>query len=165
MKALALFPAIAAAAIAAAAPAVAEEERTYIASVAGIALGPSEYVDGFTVDTWGVRVLAVCRIPPGWEIRAGRAASLDGVIAGRASHGVTFLNRARLSQLEGLALIRLDGPVQRREIRRGSISWPATFAGHAEIGTYGVDERRRRVRLADANIRLTPATRCPAPSG
>jgi hypothetical protein len=145
-----------------AASAGAEPERTYLASVTGIALGPNEYVDAFAVNTWGVDFIAVCHIPPGWEVRAGRRASPDGVLAGRASHGVTFLGRAHLSQLGGLALIRLPGPVQRTRI--GDV--PATFSGHAEIGTYGTDDdRHRQVRLSYANVRLVPATRCPPPAG
>lgn len=153
------------AALCPAAPAYAGQGRTYLASITGIALGPNQYVDRFTLDTWGVAFVAVCHFPFGWEIRAGRMASLDGVLAGQASHGVTFLNRARLGELHRLALIRIDGPVQRHEIRRGSVTMPATFAGRAEIGTYGTDEGRprRQVRLTAANIRLVPAASCPPP--
>ena len=126
------------------APAAAAPGGLYLASIDGIRLDPNEFVDGFTIDTWGVEIVAICHLPPGWEIRAGRAASPDGVIAGEASHGVTFLNRARLVQLRDLALVRLsEDPPRRREDRsRGSIL-PATFAGRVGIGRYGVDERRR----------------------
>jgi len=154
-----LPPLCAALALLATTSAFAEPGRAYLASIAGIVLGADEYVDRFTIDTWGVDVLSVCRIPPGWRIRAGKDATPGGVIEGEASHGVTFLNRARLPALDGLALVRLDGPV-----RVGDGRVPATFSGHVEIGTYGVGERRRRVRLTDANIRLTPAARCPAPT-
>jgi hypothetical protein len=141
-------------------PAEVVAPRTYLLSIAGIALGPHEYVDGFSVDTWGVDFLAVCHFPPGWTIRAGRQASPDGVLAGEASHGATFLDRAWLRELRGLALVRIFGRVQ--PIRTGSI--PATFAGRATIGSYGVNgEPSRRAMLGARNIRLVPAARCPDP--
>lgn len=139
------------------------ERRTYLASVVGIALGPHEYVDGFRIDTWDVDFLAVCRLPPGWRIRAGRMASPDGVLAGEASHGVTFLDRMRLSELDDLALVRVLDPVQPEEIRSAGGIQPATFSGRATIGTYGDGEPRREQRLGAANIRLLPAARCPDP--
>jgi hypothetical protein len=157
MQGLKLLPA--AAALAAAAPAPAAGPRTYLASIEGIAIAANEYVDGFTIDTWGVEIVAVCHLPPGWEIRAGKQASPDGVIAGEASHGVTFLDRPRLGALRRLVLVRLYPPIQRR--RTGD--QPATFAGHARIGRYGVIERRRQVALTWRNLRLTPASRCPPP--
>ena len=137
----------------------ADQERIFLASITGIELAETEYLDGFSIDTWWVEVLAVCHLPPGWEIRAGKQASPDGAIAGEASHGVTFLNRASLSELRGLALVRLQGPVVRR--REGNM--PPTFSGRARIGRYGTDERRREQGLTAANVGLAPATRCPAP--
>lgn len=141
-------------------PARADQERTFLLSIAGIELAGNEYVDGFAIDTWGVEVLAVCRLPPGWEIRAGKQASPDGVIAGEASHGVTFLNRGRLGELRGLALVRLQAPVVRS--RQGNM--PPTFSGRARIGRYGTDVRGREQVLTAANVGLAPATRCPDPS-
>lgn len=158
MQVLKLLP-VAGALLATAAAPPAEGPRTYLASIAGIALGPNEFVDQFSIDTWGVEFVAICHLPPGWEIRAGREATPIGAIAGRASHGVTFLNRPRLRELEGLALIRIHGPLQPRPVG----TRPATFAGRAGIGRYGVDERRREVRLTHANVRLVPAARCPPP--
>lgn len=151
---------VAAAASAAAAPArVANAGGIYLASLTGIQLGPHDFVDAFHIETWGVDFLAVCHLPPGWWIRAGKSAAPDGDLDGEGSHGVTWLNRPRLRELEGLALIQLDGPVQRDQ--RGSI--PPTFRGHVQLGRYGTDERSRRMRLTAANIRLVPAARCPPP--
>jgi hypothetical protein len=135
------------------------EPRPYLVSIEGLELAENEFVDGFAIDTWGVEVLAICRLPPGWEIRAGRRASPDGVLAGEASHGVTFLNRADAGALRGLALVRLEGPVN--WTRHGDM--PATFAGRASIGRYGSDERRREQALTRTNIRIAAATRCPEP--
>jgi len=133
--------------------------QTYLVSITGIPLGDREFVDSFTVETWGVTYLSVCRFPPGWEVRAGRQASQDGLLSGQASHGVTFIDRARLDELTGLALVEVDGPVAWG--RQGNM--PPTFAGTARIGRYGTDESRRELRLTEANIRVEPASRCPDP--
>ncbi len=133
--------------------------RSYLASIEGIALAEGEFLDAFSIDTWGVDMIAVCRIPPGWEIRAGRMASPDGVVAGEASHGVTFLDARRLGPLRHLVLVGLRDPPS-----EASGTLPATFAGRARIGRYGTDETRREVALGLANVRLEPATACPDPS-
>lgn len=118
-------------------PAWAARERTFIASVEGIRVGPKEYVDSFSIDTWGVEIVATFQIPPGWTVTAGSSADPTGTIAGQSSLGVTFLDRSRLKYLKGLVLLRMDGPVQRHAIRFVNGELPATFSGKAEIGTYG----------------------------
>jgi hypothetical protein len=149
------------AALAPCAPARAGEGQAYLLSIAEIALAPREYVDRFSIDTWEVEILAICRLPPGWTITAGKDATPTGSIGGEASHGVTFLDAARLSELQDMALIALDGPVDWQP--HGTI--PATFAGHAEVGIYGTgdDLPRRRIAFTAANLRLTPAAGCPTP--
>lgn len=127
-----------------------------------IALQPDERIESFSIDTWGVDILAVCRIPPGWTMKAGRSAAPDGVIEGRSTHGVTWIGPADLGRLNGLALVELRGPIQPRTIRfdpPGSGELPATFAGRAEIA----GESGRTLELTAANMGLTPATRCPRP--
>lgn len=136
-----------------------DPERTYLASIEGVALAEGEFLDRFAIDTWGVDMVAICRIPPGWEMRAGRMASPDGVIAGAASHGVTFLGASELGALRHLVLVRLREPAREAE---GNL--PATFAGQARIGRYGVDETRREAVLGIGNVRLEPATACSDPS-
>lgn len=157
MKMLALLASIAS--LVAGSTASAERPHSYLVSIEGIALAENEFVDRFTIDTWGVEILAVCRLPPGWEIRAGKQASPDGVLAGEASHGVTFLNRADVGALRRLALVRIDGAVT----WTGHGNMPPTFAGRASIGRYGPDESRREMTLTRANIRLATAARCPEP--
>ena len=45
--------------------------KTYLASITGIKLGTHEFVDEFSIDTWGVTHRAICHFPPGWFIDAG----------------------------------------------------------------------------------------------
>ncbi len=139
--------------------------KTYLASITGIKLGPNEFVDEFSIDTWGVRHRAVCHFPPGWFINAGSSANPTGEIKGQATMGVTYLDRKRLSELNGLALITLDGPIQQKDAGHdgGPVFVPATFKGYVSIGHYGTDETKRKVRLTNRNIKLIPASRCPAP--
>jgi hypothetical protein len=140
-----------------------DHPRDYLASIR-IDLKDDEYVDRFSIDTWGVTFKAVCHIPPGWRIKAGGSAAPDGIIAGEASHGVTFLDRKRIGQLRGLVLLTLYGPVQRDEVKDGDGVVPATFAGQADVGRYGGDDGEgRQAPLGAANILLVPASRCPAP--
>ncbi len=144
---------------------VQDHPRTYLASIASLNLTDNEYVDGFAVETWGVTLKAVCHFPPGWSINAGSSADPSGEIKGDGSLGVTYLNRKNLSELTGLVLITLDGPVQTKDAGRegGPVFIPATFKGHARVGTYGEDNKSRKIRLDYRNIKLVPADRCPKP--
>lgn len=137
-----------------------DHPRTYLLSIVGIPGAENSYVNEFAIDTWGVKTLATCQIPPGWTITAGSSADPSGRIAGEGSLGVTWLDHKRRDYLHRLVLVRLYGPVQRRTIRSGTGEVPATFAGHATVGQYGSD-KDRKVRLNWRNVRLTPAKNCP----
>jgi hypothetical protein len=143
----------------AAAPAPADHPRTYLLSLAGIALKRGESIEGFSIDTWGVDFAAVCRIPSGWRIKAGGAATPDGELSGEGSQGATWFNRSSPGELRAFVLVTLSGPVQRADIRDATGVVPATFEGHARIST---DDGTRRARLGYRNVRLTPARHCPA---
>ncbi len=144
---------------------VQDRPRTYLASIVGLKLSENEYVDGFAVETWGVTLKAVCHFPPGWSIDAGSSADPSGEIKDEGSLGVTYLNNKNLSELAGLVLITLDSPVQTKDKGRdgGPVFVPATFKGHASVGTYGEDGKSRKIRLGYKNIKLVPADRCPQP--
>jgi hypothetical protein len=131
--------------------------QTYLASLAGLSLRPGERLDSFSIQTWGVSVEAVCHIPRGWRIRAGGSAAPDGVLEGESTQGTT---RADPAELDRFALITLHGPIQAREVRdRTGGERPATFAGKAVIGG---PAQEREVRIEAQNVRLTPASSCPA---
>ena len=144
---------------------VQDRPRTYLASIVGLKLSENEYVDGFAIATWGVTLKAVCHFPPGWSIGAGSSADPSGEIKGEGSLGVTYLNQKDMSELTGLVLITLYSPVQNRDLGRegGPVFVPATFKGHASVGTYGEDGKTRKIRLDYQNMRLVPADRCPRP--
>lgn len=125
---------------------------TYLASIT-VPLGEYERLQSFRIDTWGVRITAVCRIPPGWRIMAGGSAAPDGVIAGDSSHGVTWLKD--MEPLKGLVLVRLEGAVQKTDV--GAV--PATFQGTAILDTG--EDKDRETALSHANVQLVSADRCP----
>lgn len=99
-----------------AAPAPVDHPRTYLASIVGVPLKADERIESFSIDTWGVTFNAVCRIPYGWRIRAGNSGSLDGVLEGKGSQGVTWLSGSSPGALQTFALITLYGLVQRSDI-------------------------------------------------
>lgn len=138
-----------------------DHPKTYLASITGIKLGKDEFVDGFSIETWGVKERAVCHFPPGWSIDAGSSADPSGEIKGEASLGVTNLSPERLSELNGLVLITLSDTVQKKEIKTRDSDHPATFKGRVNIGTYGFDNKTRKAPLTYRNIKLVPADRCP----
>jgi hypothetical protein len=151
------------AALVSAFPVFAAHPQTYLVSVEGIQLGAKEYVDSFSIDTWGVEIVATCKIPPGWTINAGSSADPTGKIAGEASLGVTYLDRNRLKYLRQFVLLRTGEPVRKRAFRRGNVNLPASFRGTVDIGTYGPSEKTRKQILDFRNLRLSPASRCPLP--
>ena len=139
----------------------ADHPETFLASISGLPVKPNEYVSGISVDTWGVEFRAVCHIPPGWRMTAGNSASPDGTLTGDGSQGVTFLSKERLMELRDLVLINLVVPVQKQEVKSATGVLPATFSGHASVGSYGGDEERQ-LPISYANIALTPARECPS---
>lgn len=129
---------------------------TYLVGLTGITPTSAEGIEAFTINTWGVDIRAVCRLPSGWRITAGRGAAPDGVISGEASHGVAWIRSGDLASLDNLILVSLPGPVQPGQI--GSV--PPTFAGEARLSG---PSQERTLPLSASNVRLTLADRCPDP--
>ena len=147
--------------LSAAAPVSTDQPVTYLASVTDIPLRKDDRVQGFSIATWGVTVNAVCHVPLGWTITAGGGGVPEGVLAGEGSMGATWLSEASPKALRDLFLVTLVEPVQRRDAGKEGASFfvPATFKGHAFLWR---DDKLHKVRLSYANVRLTPASACPA---
>ena len=137
-----------------------EKIGTYLASISGIRLNPGESIDAFTLNTWGVDFRAVCNIPNDWEITAGSHGP-EGRLVGAAGHGASQLRTQDLSRMRGLVLIQLLGDVQKVDLRDRTGVVPATFQGFVNVQS-GSEDRSRRVKLTYANVKLTPAKKCPA---
>ena len=145
----------------AAAPVPTDQPVTYLASITDIPLRKDDRVQGFSISTWGVTVNAVCHVPLGWTITAGGGGVPDGVLSGEGAMGATWLSEASPKALRDLFLVTLVGPVQRRDVGRDGATFfvPATFKGRAFVWR---DDTLHKVRLGYANVRLTPASACPA---
>jgi hypothetical protein len=147
-------------ALAMAAPASANQDRTYLLSVSAVPLGARESMYEFSLETWGVEFLAVCHIPQGWRIEAGGGPTFEGVLKGQGSLGATWLDRPSLKSLRNLVLVSMFAPIQRAPVRDsgGHIIQPVTFKGRAQVsgGT-----RDRTIALSYMNVRLVPAKACP----
>jgi hypothetical protein len=122
-------------------------------SIRGIELKDNEYVAAFRIETWGVRVRAVCHIPTGWSIKIAGALDPSGTLTGGAAGGVAFLERGDLGALDRLFLI--DDPDK---------DVPRRLDGTVSIGTYGSHELDwREHKLLPASYVFEPGAACPAP--
>lgn len=128
--------------------------RTYLASIVDLPLGRDGALESFSIDTWGVEFVAVCKFPSGWRIKAGSSLTPNGTLAGEGSQGITWFRDPSPPELGELVLIRLSGEVQKADAANGQ---PATFEGEATIST---DDGDAVVPLSNANVLLTPASKC-----
>jgi len=102
--------------------------RTYLVSIEGVRLHEGEGVRSFELRKWGVVYRAVCHVPYDWEITAGSVGP-GGKLAGEAGHGTSMVRAGDNKTLRALALVELDGPVQKYDIPIRDGVRPATFGG------------------------------------
>jgi hypothetical protein len=147
--------------------------ETQLLSITGVHLQPlitasrstGQYMSGFDIRTWGVRVLAVCHIPGGWTISAGKNANPEGELYGSAGEGAAFLDSGNLHQLTDLFLVQVDDYHPSDTGNCAKSCTPASFSGNFYIGEYGINAEDEPIprRVLPTNIRLSPAARCPDP--
>ncbi|WP_341914656.1 hypothetical protein [Ferrovibrio terrae] len=118
-------------------------------SIVGLDVTGNEYVEAFDITTRGIQVLAVCHIPTGWIITAGRTAGYEGELAGGASVGAAGLNQRQLGELQGLFLFS-------EQSHQGSVE----LEGTVSLRTYGSGELRE-VKLLSPHFRKETVSRCP----
>jgi hypothetical protein len=138
--------------------------NTELLSIHNISLPNNGYIAGFQIDTWGVRVLAVCHLPSGWTITAGKSADPTGILSGEASLGVTDIADGNSAQLSELFLVEVEDDREREEPIPNGVR-PARFSGRLTVGTYGQhDPDWHDVPLTSANLTRDTATKCPDPN-
>jgi hypothetical protein len=144
----------------AAAPAQSDHPKTFLLSLGSIPVPRDEIIENFAFSTWGVTFKSVCRIPPGWTIKAGGSLTPEGIFEGYGSLGVSMPRSASPTVFRSLVLVELYAPVQRRDIRfpKNSGEIPATFKGHATLSD---GDSERKVPLTYRNVKLVPARSCP----
>jgi len=125
-------------------------------TVDGLSIPSGGALATFRIETWGVVPLAVCKVPPLWEIKEEKFMDPAGFLSGRAD---PYHNT--LTKLDQMFLVDVYSyqPLPRGD-PKGDFH-PASFAGWFEVADgKGVVVRKRRVFHA-GNFRLTPAPRCP----
>jgi len=128
-----------------------------LVSIRGLRLAESEYISGIEIKTWAVFIRAVCTIPPGWEITAGKGIDPGGEVSGGAGGFVANLNSKQLPELDNLFLIDDPDPEY-----RPTPTTPPMFEGTVSIGTYGKPEAGEHdITLGAVNFVMTPANGCP----
>ena len=136
-------------------PADASDQRMLV-SITGVTLAPMQFVSGLSVETFNLDVLAICNVPPGWDMKASSPTAGPSVgVGGGASGGVASLEGASLKELQGLFLVKTleygDGPSDYKITGELAIEVRAEEPGWLDYP------------LTPTNIVVEPADRCPPP--
>lgn len=123
-------------------------QAAQLLSIRGLDFAANEYVDAFEIRTRNVNVIAVCRIPTGWEVSAQN--DQGGPLRGGAGRGVAGLDRSRTNELSGLFLLADPNPS----------AGPVKLDGVIWVRTYGTADVRE-LPLQSSNYVLETVERCP----
>ncbi len=121
--------------------------------------GGSGYVWHFEVEVKHGRILALCRVLDGWDIKihdyaeAGDYKTGGAHIEGDAEFGHNAFTQNTLDRLQNLFLIDDVTPAGHQ---------PVSFSGSVTVNFFG-DDPTKKQKLVSKNFILTPATLCPAP--
>lgn len=130
---------------AATAPPKQARPETELVSLAWTPTNANQNLQSFEFRLTGADVVAVCRTPPGWTLKAAGAE-----IKGYATVGAGFIDAEHLEDLEGLFLIRHhDGA-------------PLGVSGKLLTGVYADDGEQSEVEAAPSLLSGRPADRCPS---
>jgi len=125
-------------------------------TVDGLSIPAGGAIAAFRIDTWGVIPLAVCHVPPLWEIREEKFMDSAGFLSGRSD----FYHRT-LTKLDQMFLVDI---YSYQPLPRGNPKGeyhPASFAGWFEVFDGNGDVQRKRLMFHASNFHLTLAPRCP----
>ena len=138
------------------APSSGQSSRALL-SVEGLGVPPGKTITAFNISTWGVEFLAVCKVPPSWEIKAEKYEDPAGML-----HGKSDVHGEPLRELHQMFLVDVYSyqPLPKGD-PKGEYH-PASFSGWVEVAE-NPSERGKRRTLRSTNFKLTPAARCPDP--
>lgn len=125
-------------------------------SVNDLSIPPDGALAAFHIDTWGVIPLAVCKVPPLWEIKAEKFLDSAGLLSGRSDP-----YHRTLTKLDQLYLVDVYNyqPLPKGDPK--SEYHPASFAGWFEVFDGNGDVIKKHRKFRAGNFHLTPAVRCP----
>ncbi|MGA3008887.1 MAG: hypothetical protein ABSD72_01370 [Terracidiphilus sp.] len=125
-------------------------------TVDGLSIPAGGALAAFRIDTWGVIPLAVCKVPPLWEIKEERFLDSAGVLSGRSDQ----IHRT-LTKLDQMFLVDVYSyqPLPKGDPK--TEYHPASFAGWFEVFDGNGNVLRKRRVFHAGNFHLTAAPRCP----
>ena len=106
-----------------AAPAVFGQAQRALLSVDGLSIPANGALASFHIDTWGVIPLAVCHVPPLWELREEKFMDSAAVLSGREDP-----YHRSLSKLDKLFLVDVYS-LYPKAIQKGSTTLHRSPAG------------------------------------
>jgi len=119
---------------------------TELVSLAWTPADANQNLQAFELKLTGADVIAVCRTPPGWIVKASGAE-----IKGYATVGAGFISVDHLEDLEGVFLIRHHG------------GEPFGVSGKLLTGVYADDGEQSEVKATASLLSGRPAEQCPLP--
>ena len=138
-------------------PASADVRRALL-SVDGLGVPVAKSIRAFHIETWGVYLLAICHVPPSWELKSEKFENPEGYVAGRSDvHGEPLRQMTDMYLVDVYDYQPLPNGDPKGEYH------PASFAGWIAVGRrQPFDAGRLQKRtLTAGNFRLRNAERCP----
>lgn len=126
-------------------------QPTELVSLAWRPADANQNLQAFDLQVFGLDVLAVCHVPPGWTINATGAGEGVTELKGQATVGAAYVSLDDMQDIAGLFLVRT---------RTGE---PLAVKGGITTGTYGGDQTE--LKATPALLRRDAADRCPPPKG
>lgn len=137
-----------------AAPSAPPQPAAQPAELVSLAWRPSnanQNLQAFDLEVFGLDVLAVCHVPPGWTINATGAGEGVTELKGQATVGAAFISLDDTQDIAGLFLVRAR-PNEAFAVK-----------GQITTGTYDGDQTE--LQATPASLRREVADRCPPPKG
>jgi hypothetical protein len=125
-------------------------------TIDGLSIPEGGALAAFRIDTWGVIPLAVCKVPPQWELKEEMYMDPEGFLSGRSDpyhRTLTKLDQMYLVDVYSYQPLPKGDP-------KGDYH-PASFAGWYEVFDGNGDVVKKRRAFRAANFHLTAAARCP----
>jgi hypothetical protein len=125
-------------------------------TVDGLSIPAGGALATFRIDTWGVIPLAVCRVPPQWEIKEEKFMDSAGLLSGRSDP-----NHRTLTKLDQMFLVDVYSYQPLARANAKGEYYPASFSGWFNVFDGNGDILKERRVLHAGNFHLNPALRCP----
>jgi hypothetical protein len=124
-----------------------------------ITLPEMQSAESFSLELVNLAVLAICRIPSGWILRAENAIRPYGSADGEATYGAAALLNDYLSELQNLFLMTNVYPHQ-----IDGVDYQITGTLYVSVRHLEGEPDTVTMPLTPSNFIFEPADRCPTPA-